>query len=295
MAFYGVADIGGTMIKVGVADENGRLLARRDLKNPVREGGVALMLEDIAAALRDYRAEYELAGLALATAGVVDEAGVILHAGPSFPGYTGTPLAKRIGELCALPCTALNDANCAALGEAWIGAGQGLSPLVCVTLGTGVGGAVLVEGRPLAGCSGFAGEIGYLPFEEDILENAASVSALVRFVAEAKKMPADALDGTRVLAMAREGDEAARRGIARQMRGLASGLAALLCVVDPEVVVIGGGIAAGADLLAPALEAALSRLPLPEAMKKTRIRFSALGNDAGMIGALSYHLGKTRP
>lgn len=292
MAFYGTADIGGTMIKLGVADDSGTILARVDVKNPVRETGIGAMLENVAAAVHDFRKSYVLDGLAVSTAGVVDEDGAVVHSGSAFPGYEGTPLAARLGKLTGLPCTAMNDANCAALGEAWIGAGRGLSPLACVTLGTGVGGAVLMDGQPCVGVSGFAGEIGYLPFEDDILENAASVSALVRFVADEKKLPAEAIDGARVLKMARAGDEIARSGVMRQMRALAAGLAALICVVDPAVIVIGGGVAAGADVLAPALSAAMDRLPLAEPMKKTRIRFSTLGNDAGMVGALAYFLGK---
>ncbi len=292
MAFYGTADIGGTMIKLGVADDSGTIFARVDVKNPVRETGVGAMLENVAAVVHDFRKSYVLDGLAVSTAGVVDEDGAVVHSGPAFPGYEGTPLAARLGKLTGLPCTAMNDANCAALGEAWIGAGRGLSSLACVTLGTGVGGAVLMDGQPCVGVSGFAGEIGYLPFEDDILENAASVSALVRFVADEKKLPAEAIDGARVLEMARAGDEIARSGVMRQMRALAAGLAALICVVDPAVIVIGGGVAAGADVLAPALSAAMDRLPLAEPMKKTRIRFSTLGNDAGMVGALAYFLGK---
>ena len=292
MAYYGVADIGGTTIKLGVADESGTIRARGDVKNPVRAAGVDAMLECVASAVHAFRSGYALAGLAISTAGVVSEDGVVVHVGPSFPGYTGTPLAARLGGMVGLPCTAMNDANCAALGEAWLGAARGLSPLVCVTLGTGVGGALLVDGRLLTGASGYAGEIGGLPFGDDILENAASVSTLVRFVAHAKKVPVETLDGVRVLEMARAGDEDAREGVARQMGALASGLAAMICMVDPAAIVIGGGVASGSDVLAPALEAALGRLPLAPPMKKTRIRFSTLGNDAGMIGALSYFLGK---
>ncbi|MBR5162740.1 MAG: ROK family protein [Schwartzia sp.] len=292
MAFYGVADIGGTMIKLGVADEKGTILARGEVKNPVREAGVGAMIESVASAVHDFRKSYALEGLAVSTAGVVDEEGVVVHSGPAFPGYEGTTLAARLGKLTGLPCAAMNDANCAALGEAWIGAGRRLSPLACVTLGTGVGGAVLMDGQPCVGASGFAGEIGYLPFEDDILENAASVSALVRFVTDAKKMPVEAIDGARVLEMARAGDDAAREGVMRQMHALAAGLAALICVVDPAIIVIGGGVAAGADVLAPALSEEMDRLPLADPMKKTRIRFSTLGNDAGMVGALSYFLQK---
>ncbi len=293
MSLYMTADIGGTSVKLGVVDEKGEILARDALPNPIRQKGVDAMLGAVAEKIRACRGRYDFAGLAVSTAGVVGENGVVLFAGPNFPGYGGTPLAERLGELCGLPCTAANDANCAALGEAWLGPGKDASPFVCVTLGAGVGGAILVEGAPLSGASGFAGEIGCLPFEGGVLEDQASALALVRFVAKAKNLSETALDGAKVLDMARAGDPAALSGVRRQMRALAAGLAAIFLVVDPELVVVGGGLAAGADILGPALEDALARLRAFAPVPETRIRFSTLGNDAGMLGALSHHLRNT--
>ena len=293
MSLYMTADIGGTSVKLGVVDEKGEILARDALPNPIRQKGVDAMLGAVAEKIRACRGRYDFAGLAVSTAGVVGENGVVLFAGPNFPGYGGTPLAERLGELCGLPCTAANDANCAALGEEWLGPGKDASPFVCVTLGAGVGGAILIEGAPLSGASGFAGEIGCLPFEGGVLEDQASALALVRFVANAKNLSETALDGAKVLDMARAGDPAALSGVRRQMRALAAGLAAIFLVVDPELVVVGGGLAAGADILGPALEDALARLRTFAPVPETRIRFSTLGNDAGMLGALSHHLRNT--
>ena len=293
MSLYMTADIGGTSVKLGVVDEKGEILARDALPNPIRQKGVDAMLGAVAEKIRACRGRYDFAGLAVSTAGVVGENGVVLFAGPNFPGYGGTPLAERLGELCGLPCTAANDANCAALGEAWLGPGKDASPFDCVTLGAGVGGAILIEGAPLSGASGFAGEIGCLPFEGGVLEDQASALALVRFVAKAKNLSETALDGAKVLDMARAGDPAALSGVRRQMRALAAGLAAIFLVVDPELVVVGGGLAAGADILGPALEDALARLRAFAPVPETRIRFSTLGNDAGMLGALSHHLRNT--
>lgn len=292
MSLYMTADIGGTSVKLGVADEKGEFLSRDVVPNPVREKGVDAMLAVISARSREYAERYTLSGLAVSTAGVVDENGTVLLAGPNFPGYSGTPLAEKLGGLCGLPCTVANDANCAALGEAWVGAGKNASPFVCVTLGAGVGSAILIDGNPLSGASGFAGEIGCLPFAGGVLEDIASARALVRFVAGAKKISEEALDGAKVLDMARAGDPAALSGVQRQMHALAAGLAAVLLIVDPELVVIGGGLAAGADVLGPALEKELSLLRAVAPVPKTRICFSDLGNDAGMLGALSYFLRK---
>ncbi|MBQ9376642.1 MAG: ROK family protein [Schwartzia sp.] len=288
MAVYALADIGGTNIKLGVADEGGALLARDSVKNPVREAGVDDMLALVAERITAFRDDYALSGLAVSTAGVVDKAGRIAFAGPSFPGYTGTPLVDRLSALTGLPCTAANDANCAGLGEYWLGAGQGMSPLVCITLGTGVGGCVLIGGHALTGATGFAGEIGYLPLDGGTLEEKASAAALLREIARAKSIAPETLDGDRVLALARSGDRATLDAIGRQMRFLAQGIAAVACVVNPEAFVIGGAIAKGADVLSPALETALEGT-LPAAVRAaTRVIFARYPRDAGMLGAL-YH------
>ncbi len=290
MSLYITADIGGTSVKLGVADEKGAILARMAVPNPVREQGVDAILEAVSAKIRVFRESYAISGLAVSTAGVVDKNGVVLCAGTNFPGYSGTPLAEKLGALCGLPCTAANDAACAALGEAWLGAGKDASPFVCVTLGAGIGSAILIDGSLLSGASNFAGEIGCLPFEGGILEDFASARALVRSVAKAKNLSESGLDGAKVLDMARAGDPAAQSGVQRQMRALAAGLAAVFLIVDPAVVVIGGGLSAGADVLAPVLEQELSLLRDAAPLPRPRILFSSLGNDAGMLGALSYHL-----
>ncbi len=292
MAFYAAADIGGTTIKLGVLDGDGRVCAKDTVSNPIRQKGAEAMLEAVASKVSEYRKRYDLAGLALSTAGILDDRGTVVFVGPSFPGYGGMPVAQRLAGMCGLPCTAANDANCAALGEAWIGEGKDASPLVCVTLGTGVGGAVLIEGCPLSGASGFAGEIGCLPFEGDILENRASVRALVRSYAEAKKLPEGEIDGVRVLEKVRAGDSDAMFCLRRQMNALAAGIAALILITDPQVIVIGGGAAASADVLAPILDEELDRLRKISPIPPAPIRFSRLGNDAGMVGALSWFLRK---
>ena len=292
MSLYTTADIGGTSVKLGVADDKGEFLSRDVVPNPVREEGVDAMLAAVSAKVREYKERYTLSGLAVSTAGVVDESGTVLFAGPNFPGYSGVRLAAKLNALCGLPCAVANDANCAALGEAWLGAGKNASPFVCVTLGAGVGSAILIDGNPLSGAHGFAGELGCLPFDGGVLEDRASARALVRFVADAKKLSEESLDGANVLDMARTGDPAALAGIQRQMHALAAGLASVLLIVDPELVVIGGGLAAGADVLGPVLKEELSLLRAAAPVPKTRICFSELGNDAGMLGALSYFLRK---
>jgi predicted NBD/HSP70 family sugar kinase len=176
--------------------------------------------------------------------------------------------------------------NCAGLGEAWLGAGKEASPLVCITLGTGVGGCVIADGKLIHGASNFAGEIGYIPLGGVTLEEIASTSALVRRVASGKKLDERELDGRKIFDWAKEGDAVALKEIDVMLEALAQGIWIISCVVNPEMFVIGGGIAAQKEFLQPRLEQKLSNVMISNVFETTRISFANLGNSAGMLGAL---------
>lgn len=288
MPSYACVDIGGTSIKYGVTDGGGRFLAKGAAPNPVRAGGVGDMVSLVVSRIRAYEQAYPLAGIAVSTAGMVDPAtGDILYAGESFPGYTGTRLQAILTEACRLPCRVENDVNCAGMGELWLGAGRGAKSLVCLTIGTGIGGCVILDGRLVHGASNSAGEVGYMRVgEPGTLESLASASQLVREAAAAKGMAADEVNGELVFAWAQAGDDAAARAIERQLERLAAGIANVCYVLNPEVVVVGGGIMAQEGYLKPRLLAALEAAILPQVYAATRFAFAQLGNDAGMIGAL---------
>ena len=289
MADYAVFDIGGTAIKYGVTDGGGCFREKGQTPNPARTDGVGAMIALLTARLRAYKKAYPLAGVGMSTAGVVDPAsGAIAYASENIPGYRGTRLREILAQAAALPVAVENDANCAALGEYWLGAGQGASPLVMLTLGTGVGGALLISGEILRGALGFAGEVGYLPLGGGTLEELASAAALRRAVATAKDLPEDAVDGEMVFAWARAGDAAVQEALRQMMRRLARGIAMICYTVNPATVVIGGGISAEGAYLRPLLHEALSETLLPEIFTGTKFRFARLGNDAALLGALYY-------
>lgn len=308
MSLYMTADIGGTSVKLGVVDEKGEILARDALPNPIRQKGVDAMLGAVAEKIRACRGRYDFAGLAVSTAGVVGENGVVLFAGPNFPGYGGTPLAERLGELCGLPCTAANDANCAALGEAVAGCGQGVKNFVMITLGTGVGSGLIVNGKLVTGLNYAAGEMGHTVIVFNGLqcncgrrgcwEKYSSATALISQTKDAMRLDPYSLmwdevggDYTRVsgrtaFRAADKGDVTAKKVVSRYISYLACGVSNLINIFQPEILCVGGGIGNEKEnLLAPLRKIVASEIYSIHAKKQTKIMSATLGNDAGIIGA----------
>ena len=281
-------DIGGTSIKYGAADEKGNLLLKGEVPNEIQTKGVDGFIESLASLTERYKREYDLQGIAVSTAGVVDlDKGVVLYAPKYFPGYPGTSLGERLEERCGLPCTVENDVNAAALGEYWLGAGQGAKSLFCITVGTGIGGCAILDGRVIHGAAFCAGEAGLQHISpEGSWEEMASTRALIRNVAKKKGLPETELDGKKIFAMVQNGDADAVAAIEKQMEDLAVGLANICYILNPELIIVGGGIAAQEAYLYPKLDAALRKRLLPFVYDRLSLRFAALKNDAGMIGAL---------
>ena len=288
MKHYMCLDIGGTAVKFGVAGESGALLHKGEIPNVITQKGVDGLVESLASVTEQYQQEYSLYGIAVSTAGVVDpEKGLILYAPKYFPGYPGTALRERLEKSCNLPCTVENDVNAAALGEYWLGAGQGAKSLFCITVGTGIGGCALLDGRVIHGAACFGGEAGLQHITPDSTwEEMASTRALIRNVAAAKGISETALDGRKIFALAQGGDEEAAAAIARQMDDLATGIANICYILNPERIIVGGGIAAQEAYLYPLLDTALRDKLFPLVYEKLTLRFAALQNDAGMLGAL---------
>ena len=285
---YLCLDIGGTSVKYGVADEQGRLLLKGEIPNEIVQKGVKGFVESLTRLADRYRQEYDLQGIAVSTAGVVDpEQGVILYAPKYFPGYPGTNLQELLVERTGLPCTVENDVNAAALGEYWLGAGRGAKSLFCITVGTGIGGCAILDGKVIHGASCSAGEAGLQCISlEGTWEEIASTSALIRNVAKAKRVSEAELNGRKIFAMAQQGDKDAAEAIEKQMEDLAVGIANICYILNPERIIVGGGIAAQEECLYPLLDTALRKKLFPLVYEKLTLRFAALQNDAGMLGAL---------
>lgn len=291
MKYYCCIDIGGTEIKYGVLDENGQFLTTDSTPTQARQGGGAVLAQAVAIA-RDAASRQDLSGVCIATAGMVDiHTGEILHAGPQIPDYAGTKIKAALKEATGLPCQVDNDVKCAGLAEATLGAGKGFSPCLCLTIGTGIGGCLVVDGAVYRGASGSACEVGYMLMGDSTFQELASASALTSRVSAAKGQP---LNGKEVFRLAKEGDPVCVREIDALADHLTTGMANLVYALNPQVIVLGGGIMKEEAYLRPRLQAALDSKLVPFLRRNTRLAFAATGNNAGMLGAWLHFLSIAR-
>ena len=319
--YYIGLDVGGTGIKAGLVTESGELLDRK--YRPIRADGPefeAYLLDEMAKLCDSLLGERglkrgDLAGVGIGVPGPVDDRnGLFLYA-PNLP-VKDLPLAERFSERYGVPCRLGNDANCAALGEYRAGAGKQSGSLVLITIGTGIGTGIVLDGKLWTGFNGAAGEGGHMILREGgrrcgcgregCFEAYASATALIRGTREMmadhpesllwkQAGSPDAVDGETAFAAAKAGDPWAQEVIDRYIGSLAEGIRSVIHLLAPECVCLGGGIS-GADpkqLLLP-LREKLADDPLTERCPdRTRIVTAELGNDAGMIGAAMLFLQDT--
>ena len=292
MKRYVCIDIGGTSIKHGLADAEGHLLEHGQRPTRAIEEGASGIVRKVIEITEAYRSSHAIEGVAIATAGIVDtEEGSIVFAGErSFPGYTGTKLRAQVEAACHIPCAVENDVNAAGLGEYWLGAGRNASSMFMMSVGTGIGGCFLLDGKVFHGAGGSAGEIGFLRVHgtDCIFEDQASTRALIERAAANCHLEAATLTGERVFQMAKEGHSGAMEAIQFMAEGLAEGIAQVCYLLNPEVILLGGAVMAQETYLRPLLEKHVDTLVLPAMRRGTRIEFAQLGNDAGMLGALYF-------
>ncbi|MBX6312269.1 MAG: ROK family protein [Isosphaeraceae bacterium] len=307
--FLGI-DLGGTNIKSGVVDDSGRPISSVSLPTYAERGPEA-GLETLAEAGRQAVAASglgwsEIAAVGLGSPGTMDlRAGLLLDP-PNLPGWVNLPIRDRLAEKLGRPTILQNDANAAAYGEYWAGAGRGTRSLVMFTLGTGIGCGIIDEGRIIEGRHSHGAECGHLIIQMENarqcscgqyghLEAYASATALVRRAAEALQRGDESVlrqhlaDGTltaRAIDEAADaGDPLARRLMRETARYLAVGAVSLMHTIDPDIILFGGGmIAAGIKFLED-IRADIRAMAFPIPAAHTRIEFAQLGSDAGFIGA----------
>jgi glucokinase len=299
-------DIGGTKVLAGVVDSEGRV-ARTALRTTPGRRVVTSQVEDaLVDAIVDAAGGAPLAGAGVAAAGFVDSAGERVMFAPHLP-WQGEPLKELLEARLGCPVGLDNDANCAARAEARYGAARGAASALMVTMGTGIGGSVLIEGRVVRGANGMAGEFGHMQVVPDGLscecgrrgcwEQYSSGNALVRnartlmreqpsVLAEMADGNPDRVTGPMVTSAAEQGDLVARRAFGSVGDWLGVGVANLVAALDPEVVVIGGGVSAAGDRLLEPARDALRRALVGAAHRRIPDLLAAeLGPQAGMIGA----------
>ncbi len=299
-------DLGGTNIKAGVVSPEGEVAARCNAPTHAELGPEAVA-GNICETVRRCasRAGVELASLAgigIGSPGTIDlEAGVVLFS-PNLPGWHDIPLREMVRGELGLPCVLDNDGNVAALAEQWRGAGRGASAVVLLTLGTGIGGGIVLDGRIWHGADGVAGEVGHMSINPDgprcgcgnrgCLEVYGSATAMVRRMkesiaagAETTLAEVDELTAREIHRAAVAGDAAARENVEATGRYLAVGVSNLLHLLNPRVVAFSGGVTAAGDMLLNPLVDEVGRRTLGASRRNVRICFSKLPNDAGLLGA----------
>ncbi|MGT2934135.1 ROK family protein [Streptococcus catagoni] len=288
MENYLTIDIGGTGIKYGIIDQSGQLTEKHEMTTEAYKGGSAI-LEKVKHLVSSYKEKLPLSGVAISSAGMVDpEKGEIFYAGPQIPHYAGTQFKKVIEEAYHLPCQIDNDVNCAGLAEAISGAAKDSPVTVCLTVGTGIGGCLLIDSKIFHGFSYAACEVGYMHLADGSFQDLASTTALVKEVAKKVGDPIEAWDGRRIFQAAKSGDLVCIEAIDRMVKYLAQGIANICYVTNPSLIVLGGGIMAEEAYLAEKIQKAVEDNLVPSLSEKLQIRFAHYKNDAGMVGAY-YH------
>lgn len=288
MKKYASIDIGGTAIKYGIIDEEGTICRRSEMKTEAHKGGPSI-LEKAVGIVEELKQECEISGICISTAGMVDtEKGEIFYAAPLIPNYAGTKFKETMEANFHLPCEVENDVNCAGLSEGISGAAKGSRIALILTVGTGIGGCILIDGKVFHGFSNSACEIGYMHMDDSDFQTLGATSILTKKVAERKQEPVGNWSGYRIFTEARNGDPVCCKAIDEMCDVLGKGIANICYVLNPEVVVLGGGIMAQEDFLRGRIESALQRYLVPSIAKHTRLEFAKHRNDAGMLGAY-YH------
>jgi glucokinase len=300
-------DIGGTKIAGGLVAEDGTILVAAKRATPAQDpsaiAGLCVELVD------ELRAQGDVSAVGIACAGFIDVTRSIVAFAPNL-AWRDEPLKARISERVDLPIVVENDANAAAWGEFVHGGAEDADSMFLLTIGTGVGGGVVIEGRLLRGSFGMGAELGHMRVVPDglrcgcgnrgCLEMYGSGSALVR---EARELVASGsphagalsdrcggdparLKGKHVTELAHQGDAASTELIADLGRWIGEGAASLAAILDPEVILIGGGVADAGDLLMDPVRTAFGRNLIGRGHRPVpQLRLAALGNDAGLIGA----------
>lgn len=280
-------DIGGTEVKAMLKGED----FEKDLANfPSKAGTNAPDLkDDVFDLVEKLKSEYEIEGIAISTAGMVDyKTGIIAGHGPTFKNYKGFDWKKEIKNELGIPAVVENDVKSAAMGELIYGAGQGYNSAFVLTVGTGIGGSLILDGKIHRGASGHAGEIGYMPFETDKFEALASTSALVEKSLES--YPEKNLDnGKKIFDAIDKGDEDAKKLVDQMTDILARGISNIMLIANPELILIGGGISEQKEkFIDPIIEKVKTYVP-ENIFESTKIKATKLGNKSGLYGAYALY------
>ncbi len=309
---YGV-DIGGTTVKIGFFETTGKLVDTWEIPTRTENDG-ELILSDIAESIKENNEKNsittdDIEGIGMGVPGPVKDDGTVLKC--VNLGWGVFNVEKALSVICGgVKVKAGNDANVAALGEMWQGGGKGYEDVVMITLGTGVGGGIIRGGKIVAGTNGAAGEIGHIPMIDDeseccgcgkkgCLEQYASANGLVnvaeKYIAAHRTVETEldlnaGFTAKDVCDAAKAGDQAGLAAVEESMRLLGKAMAAVSCVIDPQVFVVGGGLSKAGNIIIDTASKYYKEYAF-HASRETEIKLATLGNAAGMYGGVKMVIG----
>lgn len=284
-------DIGGTAVKYGLLDENGVILELGEFPTEA-EKGVENLFKNICGVIDKYLSD-DILGIAVSGTGQIDGTiGKVIGGNPIIPGWIGTNLVEKLEDRYKIPAVLENDVNCAALGEKWLGAGKNSENFVCLTIGTGIGGGIILNGDIFRGDTYVAGEFGHIQIvksgeeclcgKKGCYERYASATALVKMV---KEKTGKTLNGKEIFELEKSGDKEIKEIVDRWIDYFTDGLSTIAYIFNPPLIVIGGGVTKQGEYLLNRILVSLDSKLGINYKKNLKIKFAELGNNAGILGA----------
>ena len=274
-------DIGGTMIKYGLVSSDGEILSTDKIETEA-EKGLENILNKIDNIFKRYK-ENNPVGIAVSGTGQINGMiGKVIGGNPIIPNWIGANLVKILEEKYNLPAILENDVNCVALGEKWIGAGKNLSNFICLTIGTGIGGGVILNNQLFRGENFVAGEFGHTLIKKGEFEQFASTTALIRLV---KERTGKILNGKEIFDLEKKEIVEYQEVISEWIENLTDGLSSIVYCFNPANIILGGGVIEQGEPLINRIKNSLFKKIGPQFKEKLNIIQAKLGNNAGMIGA----------
>jgi glucokinase len=305
-------DMGGTNLRIAAVDSSGRVLCRAEAETP-RHSDASKIVDAVVKLALECRScigsDRDVRGLGLVVPAIIHSSEGKIFSSPNLPELNGFYLSDALTEKLGIEVMLENDATAAAIGEHWLGASHGFDSSICVTLGTGVGGGIVLNGQPVRGLDGTAGEIGHICVEPlgvlcgcgsyGCLEQYSSASAIKRMASEmmnqfpdSELAKEDAFDALTVYRLGVAGDRLCIEVFRKAGVYLGIALSGLINVLNPEVIVIGGGASEGWELFIDHIRAEIKKRAFQQPAERAKIVRAALGGDAGIIGAARLAFGK---
>lgn len=290
--YYAVLDVGGSAIKYALMDETGCFIEKSSLPTP--KESLAEFIDTVDGIVKDFKNKYVIKGLAVSMPGAVNIETGLIEGITALPYIHGPNIKELLQERTNLPVELENDANCAGLAEGWIGAAKDVEDYLCIVIGTGIGGAVVLDKKVRHGRNGFAGEFGYMKMEgylgtqpAETYSTLAAVGGLIKQVAKRKERDPDTFTGKMIYELAEQGDTEVQEEIDKFMRRLAVGIYNLQFILDPDKILIGGAISNREGFI-DKINETLNEMKYESDGLTVKVERCQFGNDSNLIGAL-YH------